>query len=312
MRWHARCLVTLLLMSFAAPATCEKVVVGIAPVYDGGGEVFGPAVSQHLTLFTYEELLNSPVAKPALLSPGGVYSPLDPSWVVEYVQDRKEITLLLLGVLKPAKGTANGHSTIAVDFSLLDARAGDVLSTWTVSVEISTKKTALDSGAVEVPAGINPFGRVQRTYLVVPSRKFEKQPLGKATAHLASQVRESLESKLASIGKAGASPTEASPSATNTGANCPVHVQIAYGYKHSVSRSYQLMANGLDQSTNIVDGVATFSAPEGELLLQFDVNDSPYKMEKEALYQLNTTHVCSTSSLIVDLGKGGDAHLRWE
>jgi hypothetical protein len=72
------------------------------------------------------------------------------------------------------------------------------------------------------------------------------------------------------------------------------------------------MANGLDQSTNIVDGVATFSAPEGELLLQFDVNDSPYKMEKEALYQLNTTHVCSVSSLIVDLGKGGDAHPRWE
>ena len=73
-----------------------------------------------------------------------------------------------------------------------------------------------------------------------------------------------------------------------------------------------LLANGLDQSTNLKDGLASFTAPEGELLLQFEVNDAPYKLQKEPLYQLSVVHSCKFSNLIVDLGPGGDAHPHWE
>ncbi len=89
-------------------------------------------------------------------------------------------------------------------------------------------------------------------------------------------------------------------------------MKITYAYKHSASHAYMLLANGLDQSMNLKEGVANFSAPEGELLLQFSVKDAPYKLEKEDLYQLSTQHSCKSSNLNVDLGPGGDAHALWQ
>ena len=67
-----------------------------------------------------------------------------------------------------------------------------------------------------------------------------------------------------------------------------------------------------DQSTNLKDGTASFSAPEGELLLQFSINDAPYRLEKEPMYQMSVLHSCKSSNLTVDLGPGGDAHAHWE
>ncbi len=91
-----------------------------------------------------------------------------------------------------------------------------------------------------------------------------------------------------------------------------MRLRITYGYKHSASQSYSLTANGLEQSTNLKDGIADFIAPEGELLLQFSMNDAPYKMETERLYQMSTWHSCKAANLIVDVGPGGDAHPHWE
>ena len=67
--------------ALAVTAVAQKVSIGIAPVFDAGGEEFGPVVVQHLTLFAYQDLLDSPAAHASLLSPGGVYSPLDTSSV---------------------------------------------------------------------------------------------------------------------------------------------------------------------------------------------------------------------------------------
>jgi hypothetical protein len=152
------------------------------------------------------------------------------------------------------------------------------------------------------------------TYKIAPSRDFEKQPLGKATAHLASSIRDTLEAKLAGLATTKPAPQASLVPVAAQGAptSCPINVRITYSYKHSASHTYVLLANGLDQSTNLKDGAASFSAPEGELLLQFSVNDAPYKLEKEPLYQLSTLHSCKFSNLTVDLGPGGDAHTHWE
>jgi hypothetical protein len=307
----------LLLASVAgAAARAQRVQVGIAPVFDGGGEAFGPVVAQHLTLFIYQDLLNSSLAYPTLLSPGGVYSPLDTSWLVDYVHDRKDIGLLLVATLKPVPAHSKDHWSIPIDLELLDAQSGDSLSSWTVSTDIYSGKTVLDYGEVIVgQSNITRLGQEREKYIGAPSRDFEKQPLGKATARLAISVKETLESKLASLSqaKAAAQNSPASASALQgSGASCPVHVRITYGYKHSASHSFQLLVNGLDQSTTLADGIANFSAPPGELLLQFAVNDAPYKLVKEPMYQLNTLHSCKFSNLIVDIGPGGDAHPHWE
>jgi hypothetical protein len=91
-----------------------------------------------------------------------------------------------------------------------------------------------------------------------------------------------------------------------------MHTKVTYNYRHVASHSYTLLANKLDQSLTVQDGISTFKAPEGPLLLQFSLNDTPYRLEKEPVYQLSTIHSCKMSTLVIDVGQGGDAHSHWE
>jgi hypothetical protein len=295
-------------------AEAQKVSIGIAPVFDGGGEAFGPTLVEHLTLFTYQDLLESAVAHPSLLNPGGVYSPLDTSWLVEYVQDRTDLNLLLVATLKPVENPGKERWIIPVELELLNSHTGNSLASWTVSTEINSHKTLTDFEQAVIEQGTSGrFNQMKDTYKIAPSRNFEKQPIGKATAHLASSIRESLEAKIAALGVAKSMPQgNILPVAQSGSGPCTLNARITYSYKHSASHAYMLLANGLDQSTNLKDGIASFPAPEGELLLQFSVNDAPYKLEKESLYQMSVFHSCKFSNLIVDLGPGGDAHSHWE
>jgi len=296
-------------------ALAQKISIGIAPVFDGGGEDFGPAVVQHLTLFTYQDLLDSSVVHPSLLSPGGVYSPLDTSWLVDYVHERPEMSLLLVATLKPTAAPVKGHWSIPIEVNLLDAQSGDTLGTWIVSEGIDQKKSLLEYGqyvqVTPLSGQYDKYGQMAKKFNIAPSRDFEKQPLGKACAHLASQIKETVEAKLTALGKTKPA-ANLVPASLSSAASCPVHFRVTYSYKHSASHSYMLLANGLDQSTNLIDGLATFNAPEGELLLQFSVNDTPYKLEKESLYQASTVHSCKFTNLTMDLGPGGDAHAHWD
>lgn len=308
-------LVLLLLSGAWISIQAQKISIGVAPVFDGGGEDFGPAVVQHLTLFTYQDLLDSALVHPSLLSPGGVYSPLDTSWLVDYVHERPEMSLLLVATLKPSASPVKGRWSIPIEVNLLDAQSGDTLGTWTVSVEIDQKKSLLEYGqyaqVTPLAGQYDKYGSMVKKFNIAPSRDFEKQPLGKACAKLASEIRETLDAKLTALGKAKVAASLV-PASVSAAASCPVHFRITYSYKHSASHSYMLLENGLDQSTNLIDGLATFTAPEGELLLQFSVNDTPYKLEKESLYQASTVHSCKYTNLTMDLGPGGDAHAIWK
>jgi hypothetical protein len=149
----------------------------------------------------------------------------------------------------------------------------------------------------------------QYGYSIIPSHDFEKQPIGKITAQLASDIRDTLPAHLAGFVKTSA---EKSPEAPTSSEPCPMHTRITYGYRHSASHSYTLLANGLDQTTTIVDGVSTFNVAGGPLLLQFTLQDPPYKLSGEPVYQLSTIHSCKDSTLVIDIGQGGDAHHHWE
>jgi hypothetical protein len=302
--------VGLALAALAASAPAQRITVGIAPAYDAGVEDFGPAVVEHLTLFTYQDLLGSKQFASSLLSPGGVYTPLDTSWLTEYVQDRPDLDVLLVSTLKPTVTDKGGSYTIIIELSLLDARSGDTKSTWTVSETIKSKNAWLDKGTAMVTSAVS--GRAgQYGFDIMPSRDFEKQPIGKTTAHLAEEIRDSLPAHLGNFVKTASSKTD-DPGAGSSAAPCAMHTRVTYNYRHSVSHSYTLLADGLDQTLTIVDGVSTFKAAEGPLLLQFAVNDTPYKLSKEPVYQLSTIHSCKVSTLVIDLGQGGDAHQHWE
>jgi hypothetical protein len=225
--------------------------------------------------------------------------------------------MLLVATLKPVTNPAKEKWIIPIELVLLNAHSGDQLATWTVSTELNSHKTLLEYGQVIAEQGTQGrYSQYKDTYKVTPSRDFEKQPLGKATARLAKSIRETIEAKLPALNLAAKPPAQATlvPASTTPAgsAPCPVSVHITYGYKHSASHTYLLLVNGLDQSLNMKEGIANFSAPEGEMLLQFSVNDAPYKLAKEPMYQLSTQHSCSLKALTVDLGASGDAHAHWE
>src|SRR5580692_787575 len=104
------------IIRFALLALCAAVpvwataqsTVGIAPTYDGGGDEWGPVFVQNLTLDIFHTLQASTGYAPSLLNPGGVYTPLDPSWLVDYTQDRQDIKLLLVTTLKPVVAPERG------------------------------------------------------------------------------------------------------------------------------------------------------------------------------------------------------------
>ena len=290
----------------------QRIAVGIAPTYDASGEDYGEAVVQHLTLYTYQDLVDSKQFAPSLLSPGGVYTPLDTSWLTEYVQDRPDIDLLLVSTLKPAVNDKSGGYAINIEGSLLDPHTGDTKSAWVVSDSIKEKNAWLQKGQAMVTSAVNGRADSYGVSILSTSTDFEKQPIGKITAHLAQEIRDTLPAHLGGLAAKTGSDKALDVALAGSSTPCDMHTKITYNYRHSVSRSYTLLANKMDQSLTVQDGLSTFKAPEGPLLLQFTITDAPYRLEKETVYQLSTIHSCKSSTLVIDVGQGGDAHHHWE
>jgi hypothetical protein len=312
----------LALATFTASGMAQRTSVGIAPAFDAGGDDFGPAVVEHLTLFTYQDLLPTKQFAPVLLNPGGVYTPLDTSWLTEYAQDRPDLDLLLVETLKPIVNGEKGAWTIVIQIDLLDAKTGDTKSTWTVSELEKSSNSWLTQGRSLISSAVNQtvsqkasqYGVDESTsangFGMLTSADFDKQPLGKTTQHLADLIRDSLPAHLGGFVHTGAVKPDAYPAGPSV--PCMMHTRITYAYKHVASHSYTMLANGLDETTTIQDGISSFSAPEGPMLLQFTIHDAPYRLSAEPVYQLSTNHSCKAGTLIIDLGQGGDAHDHWE
>ncbi len=275
---------------------CVWSQVGVAPVYDGSGDRWGPTLAQYLTLYVFEEL-EAKGASTLLLNPGGVYTPADTSWLVDYAQEKPEIKYLLATTLQPAAKPEHGKWTLELQAELLDSKSGAVSSTWKISTDIKGKDTDVFTSFQDPNAGWK-FG------LTTGYREFRKSPLGKAAQDMAEQLWDHLRSSI--------SPSAQKAAAPSGSGSCPMHVRITYGYRHAASKSYTLLVNGLDQSSTIRDGVASFTAEEGNTLVQFSVQDTPYKLAKQELYQFSTMHSCSKGTYVIDLAKSGDAHDRWE
>ena len=309
--------------TFTASGLAQRVSIGVAPAFDAGGDDFGPVLVEHLTLFTYQDLLPTKQFAPVLLNPGGVYTPLDTSWLTEYVQDRPDLDLLLIETLKPVVNGDKGTWTVVIQIDLLDAKTADTKASWTVSETEKSASSWLSKGTAMINSAVgqavtqkaSQYGVDEKTsengFGMLSSADFNKQPLGKTTQHLADLIRDSLPAHLGGFIHTGA--VKADPYPAGPSVPCMMHTRITYGYKHSASHSYTLMANGLDETTTIQDGISGFSAPEGPLLLQFSIHDAPYRLSAEPVYQLSTNHSCKAGgTLVIDMGQGGDAHDHWE
>ena len=63
----------------------KKIIVGVLPVFDASGDVYGEVISQHMTFMLFKEL-QGPSIQPELLNPGGAYTPLDNDLIREFTK----------------------------------------------------------------------------------------------------------------------------------------------------------------------------------------------------------------------------------
>jgi hypothetical protein len=272
--------------------------IGVMPTFNASGEPFAPIFSQHLTLKLFRDL-QSDAVNSVLLNPGGFYNPDDDDFLLDYGKRSGVDSLLITRLLKtivPEKG----NSTITVQTEVLDLKSGTRSGPWKSAVEINKRDTSLDYHALHMDWRGNVY--------LGPSRLFEKQPLGKAMATVADQVRSQVLQAL----KAGM--VTVSMKADKPGGSCDVRLKVLYTSKHAASKSYTIFVDNENESLGVNDGALLLSNKSGPMLLQWMLNDAPYKLPKQELYQAATEVDCSKPErqLNIKIGAMGEALLDWQ
>lgn len=286
-------LVVLVGLLATLPAQAQKkAIVGIMPVFDASGDVAGEILTQHLTTLIYDAMRDSSV-EPVLLSPGGVYTPTDKEWVLDFGK-QSGVDAVLISTLQPSNRPKKGDWTIRVETELVDVSSGT--SSPSVMHSEFVNRTYLNG--VE---GVTFF-------VGMTSRPFEKQELGKKAKHLAESIRGYVQANAARI------PTKAAmTSSAAKGSSCHADFRIEYPNK-SNSFAYSLIANRRDETLFIKEGVASLDVKSGPVVLQLKLGDAPYKLPVQRLYQVSTQADCSkpTQSLTMKIGPAGEALLLWQ
>ena len=312
----ARFLMVCLLFVGAARTNAQgssgKRIVGIMPTFDTTGDSYGQQFAQNLTAMVYDKLAGAPF-EIVLLNPGGLYSPLIPESMLEYTQSAGVDTVLVTTLL-PTDKPQKGDYILHVEAKLLDAQtAKEMAGASTYSTKVSHNDALLDAAKGGLAFGSSSSNTIrQGGYLYSAmtrtngSRPFEKQPLGKAALGFAGSIQSQM---LTQVQVAKADRVDGA-----RGGACTINVQVHYTAKKAMSRAYDILVNGENQSLWTKDGVTTLeNFKGGPVFLQISVADPPYRTPVQDLYQANTDLDCSRPErqLSLDIGPVGDALLHW-
>ena len=289
-----------LVAGFAHASEQQSLRIGVLPTFNAGGESFAPVFSQHLTLKLFRDL-QSDAVNTVLLNPGRFYSPTDDDFLLDYGR-RSGVDSLLITTLLKTLVPEKGNSTITVQTEILDLKSGTRSGPWKSAVEISKRNANLDYRTLHMDWGEN--------FYLGPSRMFEKQPLGKAMALIAEQVRSQVIQGL----KAGMVAASGMIKPAKSAGTCDVHVKVLYTSKHAASKSYTIFVNDEDESMGVSDGVLLLHNKSGPMLLQWVVHDAPYRLPAQELYQAATEVDCAKPErqLNIKIGAMGEAILDWQ
>lgn len=275
----------------------EVVRVGILPTFDEGGESFGPVFSQHLTMMLFHDLEQQHGISPVLLNPGGVYTPSSDEWIADYAQ-RAEVDEVLVTAFEKPIAPKQGDWILTVRSEMIDLTSGKRSEAWKQSATIEKRNAA-------VQYGLDTYFR--DIVLVEPSKAFEKQPLGKRARNIADAIAADVPARITSQAK------HPDPQSGDSGP-CSVNFKIRYSSKNASSHAYNAIVNGKDETLNIKDDGLPLTAKAGPMLIQAAVQDAPYKLPKQPIYQANTYVNCSAPqhNLVLDIGAAGEALLKWQ
>lgn len=318
------------------PTAAPRLMVGIMPTYDSSGESFGEDFSRYITLMIFQELYPSDKLEPMMLNPGGIYSPLEEEWIVDFGRKSNVDAVLVTNVLESDKPKNSNNWALKMETFVVDLKTGKKGNATTLTVPISKKdlQAGLDAGrrsytapisSLERGLGWAPFttagmmtsmaldssGRVAlMMYASGPSRVFESQPIGKGARRLAVAARTQAVADTASLTPGGPSTPPPSGAAT-----CgPIKFRVRYASKNSNSKVFTILMNDREESQGVHDGVVALNPPAGPLVLVVEVKDSPFKLPVQKVYQANTYLDCGQPerTLMMEIGGAGEALLKWQ
>ena len=284
-------------------------VLGILPVFDTSGESYGQLLAQNMTAMVYQKFEGGP-SQVMLLNPGGLYNPLIPESITEYAQSAGVDTVLVM-TLQPTDKPQKGDFVLHVEAKLIDAQTAKEMAPSVYSIAMSRHDALMDVTKAGLDysgdrSGAMRAGRSIYMSMAGGSRPFAKQPLGKAANTMAESVHAQVLAQY-SVAKGDA------PVPPKSG-TCTITVGVRYVSKKAVSKAYDIIVNGEDQSLLTKEGgtkIENFKS--GPVFLQLSVADAPYRLPVQDLYQANTVLNCGTPehTLTLDIGPVGDALLHW-
>jgi hypothetical protein len=301
-------LITIAIWAFAALAFAQgqRIVLGILPVYDSSAENYNENFAPNLTYLLYQELLKIPDVQPVLLSPGGLYEPSGEDWFLEYAR-RANVDAVLVTRQLPSIRPDERHRLLKFEVQVLDVNTGKrSLKGLNDTVRVST--TDLLTSVVSSSSITNSTFQTYRSFWGNP-QEFQKQPLGKAALKLVDWTRAYLFSTLTALqpSRSGLEPPVTSPP-------CQISFGIRYVAKKTASKAYSIIANDKEESSTIQEGIAQFPMASGPLAVRFQMEDAPYRMPTEHIYQTSTVLDCYSKQhmLVMELGIAGEGFLHWE
>ncbi len=284
-------------------------VLGILPVFDTSGESYGQLLAQNMTAMVYQKLEGAPF-QVMLLNPGGLYNPLIPESITDYAQSAGVDTVLVL-TLQPTDKPQKGDFVLHIEAKLMDAQTAKEMAPSVYSIAMSRHDALMDVAKAGMDysgdrSGTMRAGRSIYMSMAGGSRPFAKQPLGKAANSMAESVHTQVLAQYpAAKGDAPAQPKSGT---------CTITIGVKYVSKKAVSKAYDIIVNGEDQSLLTKEGgtkIENFKS--GPVFLQMSVADAPYRLPVQDLYQANTVLDCATPerTLTLEIGPVGDALLHW-
>jgi hypothetical protein len=287
--------------AFAQAAPARKMLLGILPTFDAGGEAHGEIYTQNLTSMLFEEFRTDTI-EPVLLNPGGMYNPLSTELILEYGRDAGVDGVLITSLQRTEK-PKHGDWVLKVTAQLMEMKDGKTSEEFLSTQYLKSKDVVVEHGHVG--------WMTMAGWATAGSRPFEKQPLGKSARRVAQDFKtQAAPRSLSLISGRSAPPVGARPAAAT--APCNVNFHVAYIKQKAVSKAYDVAINGREESLNIKEGYVAVSLPTGPVFVHTSVKDAPYKMPVQHLYQMNTYLDCGAPQhdLVLEIGPAGDAVLR--
>lgn len=300
----------LLLVLVSASATPpEKPALGIFPVFEMGDSKLGSAFTQHLTTMIFRQLQEASF-DPVLLNPGGFYVASPDNETLEYAR-RQNVTIVLMTSLLSTDMPVKGDFLARVEGKLVNTQTGDIVASWQSTAPLNKHEVMAENVKTYGPEGTEHapgvYGRLGTPGVLHNDNKaFEKRKLGKTAHKISGEIRDQV------LHAAPPLLRETAPAAAS-GKSCSVTFKVAYPSRHAISKSYDIIVNGKDETLDEVEGNLPLTLDSGPVLIQLSLHDY-HKLPVQDVYQANTRLDCSPDqhTLVLELDPAGAGTLKWQ